>query len=254
MGTSRSASTPSGGGWSQVKSAITSHFSGHRSMSPKQLARDVVEAGNGFGVGRGGSGGGGGGGGMTGGVGRAVAGLGGFGGSVAGTGLDDGLRRLGLDELIGRSAAEVVSAIATHLTEKVDGVDAEVLRNALTDAILEAATLDQEADYTALEDGLQTFLAENGPAGLVETFLCHYVFDMIWINIEGYVQSRSSDENSFEAFMTAIEGVCRAEVRAAVQTTREQGTFDRLDWFGNDGRRVGREIVADLEGRFRNLQ
>lgn len=254
MGTSKSASTPSGGGWSAVKTAITSHFSGHRAMSPKQLARDVVESGGGFGVGRGGSGGGGSGGGMAGGAGGAVAGLGGFGGEIAESGLDEGLRKLGLDSLIGKSAVEVVAAIAHHLAEKVDGVDGEILRNALTDAILEAATLADDAEYESLADGLQTFIAESGVEGLVEVFLCHYVFDVIWVNIEGYVQSRSNDEASFEAFMSAIEGVCHAEVRTAIQDTREQGKFGKLDWFGNDGRRIGREVIADLESRFRNLQ
>ncbi|HVX11238.1 MAG TPA: hypothetical protein VHC22_08670 [Pirellulales bacterium] len=251
MGTSRSLRTPSGGGWSAVKTAITGHFSG-RSLSPRQLACDVVEAGNGFGVGRGA-------GGdrpisnISGSVGGATADLGGFGGGVAEGGLDAGLRTLGLDTSTGKSAAEVVSAVASHLAREVDGVDGEVLRNALTDTLLEAATLTVDADKGALERGLQTFLAENRAEGLVEAFLCHYVFDVIWINIESYVQSRCTDETSFQAFMSSVEEACRDDVRAAVGQAKERGRFDRLDWFGTDGRQVGREVIADLELRFRNL-
>jgi hypothetical protein len=235
-----------------VKTAITGHFSG-RSLSPRQLAHDVVEAGNGFGVGRGGAGGEGAVGNISAGVGGATAGLGGFGRSVAEGGLDTGLKSLGLDGSMGKSAAEVASAVASHLAQEVDGVDGEVLRNALTDALLEAAALTVDADYGAIERGLQTFLTENRPEGLVEAFLGHYVFDAIWINIESYVQSRCADETSFQAFMSTIDDACRADVRATVQQAKERGRFERLDWFGEDGRRVGRDVIADLELRFRDL-
>ena len=253
MGTSRSLSTPSGGGWKTVKTSITDHFSG-RTMSPRQLARDVVEAGNGFGVGRGGAEGGGAAASTSGEVGGATAGLAGFGGGVSEGGLDAALRTLGLDALIGKPAAEVVAAVAMQLAKELDGVDGEVLRNAVTDALLEAASLADGADYGALEQGLQTFLARNGPAYLVEAFLCHYVFDVIWINIESYVQSRCDDETSFQAFMSAIEEVCHADVHSAVRRAKERGRFDGLDQFGPEGRRVGREVIAELELRFRNLQ
>jgi hypothetical protein len=253
MGTSRSLRTPSGGGWKTVKTAITDHFSG-RATSPRQLARDVVEAGNGFGVGRGGAGGGGTGGSVCREVGGATAGLGAFGTGVAEAGLEAGLRMLGLDALIGKSPAEVLAAVASHLAQELDGVDGEVLRNAVIDALIEAASLTNGADGGSLEQGLRTFLATNGREGLVEAFLCHYVFDVIWINIESYVQSRCDDETSFQALRSAIEEVCHADVCAAVRRAKERGRFDRLDWFGTEGRRVGREVIAELELRFRNLQ
>jgi hypothetical protein len=152
---------------------------------------------------------------------------------------------------VGKSAIEVVSAIVEHLTRDASGVDGEVLRNALQETILEAAGLEAELGYRDLETGLQNFLAQAGVDGLIELFLCHYVFDAVWVAIEDYAQSRSNSEQSFEAFMSAIEEVCRDEVRAAVAEYREDGKFGQVDWFGADGRRIGDDLSAEIVGRLR---
>lgn len=262
MGTSKSLPMGSGGAWSSLKGDITSHFSGSRPVTAASVVRDTVRASGGFGAGgrgsRGGGGGGGGGsaggGGSGGRVGPVVGGLGGFGAAVRESGLDQALERLGLGDLAGKSPVEVVAAVAEHLAQTVEGPDGALLEDALREAILEASALQAGDDqYSDLEAGLAEFLGRNGAEGLVEIFLCRFVFDAVWSTIEGHVLSRATDQDAADAFMRAVEGVCDSQVRGQLDDARERGDFNNLDWFGADGLRIGRDIVTDIENRVRTM-
>ncbi|MHB1844895.1 MAG: hypothetical protein ACYCWW_08695 [Deltaproteobacteria bacterium] len=257
MGTSKSLGAGSGGAWSQLKGQLTGHFNRSRSVPIRGLVGDAVRAVGGIGVGGRGTGGGGGGArgsGVGGAIGPVVGGLGGFGAAVRDQGLAVGLDRLGLQDLVGKSAVEVVSAVADHLASAVDGLDGELMKAALSEAILEAAQLGDSDGFIDLEKGLQAFLNESGVEGLVEVFLCQFVFDAIWANIEGYVQSKAPDERATQAFMSAIEGVCVAEVRAVIDDARGRGDFGRTDWFGTDGQRIGRQVFQTIDTRLRAME
>ena len=260
MGTSKSLGAGSGGAWSHLKGQITGHFSGSRSVPIRGLVGDAVRAAGGVGVsGRGTGGGRGGGGGGAGGavggtIGPVVGGLGGFGAAVREQGLAVGLDRLGCRDLVGKSAVEVVAAVSDHLASSVDGLDGELMRSALSEAILEAAQLGDADGFVDLERGIQAFLNESGAEGLVEVFLCKFVFDAVWANVEGYVQSKSPDERATEAFMSAIENVCAVEVRATIDESRERGDFGQTDWFGADGQRIGHQIFQTIDSRLRSME
>jgi hypothetical protein len=117
MGTSKSISTPSGGDWSPLKQDISSQFGGGTPRcTPTALVGRTVQAAGGVGIlssiggpgrgqGRGGTGSG------SARISRTLQGLGGFGAFVATRGLGDALEQLGLVELRGRPAVEVVARI-----------------------------------------------------------------------------------------------------------------------------------------------
>jgi hypothetical protein len=261
MGTSRSIGTPSGGGWSAVRSDITAHFRGSRDVSPGQIVSGAIAAAGGLGfaphvyrtTGQSGGGGGGGASGhaarIVGSVrrtGRAVSGLGGFAGLVQTEGLGAALSRFNLGDLAGKPTVEVVARVAEELSKHADGVDGEVLRHSLQGAILEAAGLEDALDYQDLETGLQNFLNENGVAGLVELFLARYVFEAVWAAIEGHAADRSPDDAQLEALMSAVDDICRQGVRLVLDEKRREKTFDNVNWFGADGQSVAEGTVKDI--------
>ena len=254
MGTSKSLPTPSGGGWTKVKNDITDYLGGNRAITPDQIIGGTILAAGGLGT-RGSAGGGGGGGGGNPGsggraaVGRAASKLGGFATAVRDGGLDAGLRSLGLDELRGRPAAEVISRIAEHLAEDTSGLQGDLLSAALRDAILEAAALEADRGYQNLSDALQAYLARDGIEGLVESFLTHYVFDRVWSSVESHVERKSGGQSSSSALASAVENGCRAHVQALIDDMRDSRRFDGLDWFGRDGQAFGQEIAGTLEAR-----
>ena len=249
MGTSKSLPPGSGGAWTGLKGDITGHFSGSRSSSFGSIVGNAVRAAGGIGVGnRGGRGGS-----AGSSVGTVIGGLGGFAETVRDRGLTDGLEALGLGELEGKSAVEVVAIVADHLAAAVEGIDGELMREALREAIIESAALGERDGYADLEEGLQSFLREEGADGLVEIFLCKFVFDAVWANFEVHAQAKATDRNALEAFMNAIDGICASEVRGALDDARDRGEFNTMDWFGQDGRRIGREIFATIEARLRSM-
>ncbi|MDX2201036.1 MAG: hypothetical protein SF069_18935 [Phycisphaerae bacterium] len=276
MGTSASLPTPKGGKWTPVKNNITDCLGGG-DATPGQIVGGVVTAAKGLATntpspsrgpssgGRGGSGGGGGGGsggGRGGGggggggrarVGRGVSGLAGFGAAVAEGGLDAGLKSLGLDELRGKTAAEVVARIAERLAETSDGLEYELLSDAFRDTLLQAAALEGDAGYSNLEAALQSFIETHGIEGLVSGFLTRYVFDRVWGLIESHVDRKADTQSEAVSLSSAVEQVCRTEVEGVIADAKTQGRFDGIAWFDEEGRRIGRDIVADLEGRLAAL-
>lgn len=271
MGTQKSLPTPKGGDWTPVKRDINALMNGSDNVGPDQVVAGVVGAagglsfpsslgagsgGGGFGGGGRGSSGGGGGGSAGGSrpssVGRALSGLGGFGSALASGGLGAALDALGLGELRGKPAAEVVARIAEHMAAMADGLQLELLNATLRDAILDAAALEGDRTYENLEASLQSFLARDGIEGLVECFLTRYVFDRVWTLVENHIDLRSGSESETVAMSSAVERHCQSQVHTLVQDLRSEGQFDGVDWFGQAGQALGNRIVATLEFRLNN--
>ena len=255
MGTSASYSTPAGGQWSSVKRQVAAVLSGgSTSATAATIAGRTTAASGGLSFQRDGGGGGGGGGGVTRNrIAGVVSGVGGFGGAVRDNGLDAALAGLGLDSLRGRPAAEVASAVSEYLARDTEGLDAEFLQSALTDALLEAASLGDELGYDDFTQGLEEFVTTEGPEGLVQLFLEHYVFNALWARIEQHAVDRSSNAGALESLMTGVKGECDAQVRAQIEATRVAGRFENVDWFGRAGRELGMRIVRDIESRLSAL-
>jgi hypothetical protein len=200
-------------------------------------------------AGRGGDGGtsGGGTGGRS--VARAVSGLAGFGTALGAGGLTQALELLGIDDLRGKPAGEVISRIADHLSKDVNGLEQDVLRGAIQQAIYNAAELADDPTYENLEASLQTYLSREGVEGLIELFLTQYVFDRVWLLIEDYVNKRTDSQVDMSNMEAAVEQACRSNVHDEVDTYKTEGQFDNLDWFGQDGLRVAETVITDLEQR-----
>jgi hypothetical protein len=272
MGTSKNFPTPSGGEWTPLKNDITDKFNGSKNISADRIIGGTIRALGGIGapagtsrqssVGGGRSGGGSGGagqgsarGGGRGGrrsVSRVVSGLGSFGRSVQEGGLGQALDRLGLDDLRGRPAAEVIARIAEHLCEGEDSLQHEILVDALKDALLEAAALQEDGNYEDLESALQAFFEANGVEGLIQAFLSSYVFDRVWQAVQTHCETKGSAAAS-NALGVAVGQACRSHVDDLIGETKRAGTFQTIGWFGRGGVELADQLVFDLETRLRAL-
>ncbi len=233
-----------------MKSDITSTFSGTRDIPDGRIVSGVVSARGGIGGGGGSSAGGG----KTKGVTKAVSGLGGFGAVLVSSNLEKAINSLGLPDLKDKSATEIVSIIAERLSSDVSGIEAEALKKALQDAILEASQLTDEGTYADLEKSLQNFLQQDGIRGLVELFLAEYVFDFTWVFIEKYAQERAKDGKSLEAFMTAHKSICETKVKEKVNEISKSKSFNSVDWFGKEGQQLANTIVSEIQKALLSLK
>jgi hypothetical protein len=161
-------------------------------------------------------------------------------------GLADALQSLDLSDLEGRPAVEVIARLAERLADGLDGVDGEILETALNETILEAAQLEEELGFTDLEAALQTFLNEQGLSGLVELFLARFVSNLVTAAILDHVDQKTDGEAQTEALLSGIEIVCRDKARAVIERYQSDGRFNRVDWFGAAGKRLGRELADSI--------
>ena len=271
MGTSKSPKTPTGGAWTSPKKQLTENIGGgtsfdaHRfvrsalgalggiAMKPRSTsASDVRRASASTGGGatqRPRSPGGGTGGGATGGgaaLSGALRGLGGFGTQIGSTGLDSALGLLGLQELRGRPAAEVVARVAEHLSRNATGRQAEVLETALRDTIFDIAAVEDTGSYEDLEGALEVFITREGIEGFIEAFLSQYVFTAIWSYFENHVKTKT-DGLADDALTSAVESACRSLVSQELKAIRDSQQFDQVDWFGRAGQDFADRIVDQLQ-------
>lgn len=271
MGTSKSFATPKGGSWTALKTDISDYLGSDSDVTAEQLVgRTVSAAGLGLsglrsnatgGRARGGGGGTGGvrsrSGGRSGAaraVGSAVSGLAGLGSAIRSEGLEQALSRLGLAELRGRPAAEVLSRIAEKLASEADGPQKELIRAAMLEVLFEAADLEGPEGYDDLDASLQSFLEREGIDGLVESFLTKCVYDGIWFVIEQHVGMQSVANGDVKTMAMAMEAVCRSEVLAVMEESRTAGVFESTNWFGRSGQQLAQGIIRDLESRLRGLE
>lgn len=261
MGTSKAISTPKNGDWSRLKRTLTGAVSGSRPVPARDLAGQTVAAGGGFSAfsrpsGRGGGGGSGGGGGGSGprqsttrAAGRAAAGLGGFSSDVVSGGLEQALERLGLEDLRGKPAAEVIAQVADKLAD-IDGLEGDLLRSALRNAILEAAQLAAETGFDDLDAGLQEFVNTEGLEGLIGLFLTRFAYEYIVAVDHEHIAGMGTDNAGIATFEAGILYACRSEVRSTVEELKAAGRFENTDWFGAAGRKVGQDVAYAVEARF----
>lgn len=261
MGTSASFPTPTGGDWTPAKQAVTTALNQGAAASPAPLVAATMRAVGGLhglaggSVGRSGSGASRGGGGGSGGgatrrtASRAVAGVGGFGAAVRDEGLAKALSNVGLAELHGKSAAEVISRVAEHIAEGTEGLLYETVYGAFVQALYDAAALTDNSSFENLEAALQTFLKERGPEGLAELFLTHYVFGRVWTAIENHAASRANSNGEHEALLRSVHGWSRDQVRDLFEEYRSAGRFENANWFGNDGLKLADAICDAFVSR-----
>jgi hypothetical protein len=178
--------------------------------------------------------------------------LGGFGGAFQSGGLDGALGALGLGDLKGRPASEVIARIAEHLAEGDDPLQRDILSDALKDTLIEVAALEEGGEYKDLEAALQAFFDKNGVEGLVQSFLTNYVFDRVWNAVENHAEFKAEGAGA-EALGIAVGQACRSHVESLIQEVKAAGRFDKTDWFGPGGLKLGNELVAELEERLRAL-
>lgn len=261
MGTSKSMTTPRGGQWTDIKRDIRQYILGNSAVSPSKIVGSTIAAAGGLPVHSGpssGTGGGGGGGGAVSrtesirSIARAVSNLGGFGATLQNHNLNQALGSIGIADLRGRPAGEVISRIAEQLSNHVNGLQREVLRNAIQQAIFQAAELVDDLSYEDLEASLQSFLTDNGIEGLVELVLTQYVFDRVWLLLEDYVNLRDISPSDVSDVESAVEQVCRSNVNDIMQPYRTSNSLDDVDWFGSAGIRLAESAINALEQRLRN--
>ena len=271
MGTSKSLKTPAGGAWTSPKRQLTDYISGQTGtgapFDAQRFVRSALGALGGVAMkpraasasdlsGPGGTTGGGGrtqrgrtdgaGGSSGGALSSAVRGLGGFGSQVSSGGLDAALGFLGLQDLRGRPAAEVVAQVAEHLSSGATGRQAEVLEAALRDTIFDIAAVEDAGSYEDLEGALQSFMDREGIEGFIESFLSQYVFTAVWSYFENHAKSKT-DGASDEALVSAVESACRSLVSQELKAIRDSRQFERIDWFGNAGQSFADRIVSQLQ-------
>jgi len=163
------------------------------------------------------------------------------------------LGSLGLQDLRGRPAAEVVARIAEHLSHGATGRQAEVLETALRDTIFDIAAVEGTGSYEDLDAALESFIDREGLEGFIEAFLSQYVFTAVWSYFESHANSKG-DGTADEALASAVESACHSLVFQELKGVRDSQQFGSVDWFGSAGKRFAERIVNQLQSSVTGLQ
>ena len=245
MGTSKGIGLPTGGEWTPLKNDINNFAKNGETptRTPGSLLNgflaacggaDRIARGDGRATRGGGTGGGGGGG-----IGRAArnAGqnFGGFLSSVNTLGFDEALRERGLSDLIGHTAADVVTGLLDVLIGPASTLDEDATRDAFVD--LNGELVRDNAPYDELKRLYTESLNEQGTARLLARFFALYVFRLV---------SRYLSEKLLKQEPQDKRGHTLKSIKQTIKAKLDAELFDRdvarINWNGAEGRRITETI------------
>ena len=232
MGTSTNYDAPPS--WGPLKSQVT-RLAGEIAPSPvrvAELVRDfIAQNGGAAAVARGGG---------TLGSGKAAQAsarsLAGFVSLASDVGLAEALRRSGLQELIGRPVTDIILGLVDYCTgpgASIDEVDARNALSQLFDEILGDATDASEVEAILSGVGEGSDLAE-----LLEKFFGNYLCEQFCRVFYERLVKKHGDDRA-RSFLDEIRGF----VRSALANHVVGVNVTRVDWFGDQGRRVADDIM-----------
>ena len=140
-------------------------------------------------------------------------------------------------------ALSVVEQVAANLSRTILGLQGDVLRKSLQEALLDAAGPGYEPDGPDLEAGLSVFLQKKGTKGFLELFLSRYVFNTVWIRIQDAVQMQIQDQRLFTTTMHELDSLCRSLVKTVLDEWERDGKLDQL----HSDRQIAESLIRRLE-------
>jgi hypothetical protein len=257
MGTSTGYDMPKGGDWTPLKRDATkfvkddgAHGDNPNPVQPEALLSNFlrtcvtgggnarVRAGGGAGGGGaapgGGHGGeGGGGGGRS--FGRAARGtggaLGGFLSRVETVGLDEALREAGLEDLIGRPAAEVTAGLLDALAAPAGTLDEHAARKALE--VINAEMIGGAKNYAEVKDALKNALDKQGLERIVVIFFGEYLYQNFLRSVyKDWAKKVGADQAG-----RRLKSI-RDCIASALKSKFVNRDISKVHWKGREGRRI----------------
>lgn len=246
MGTSKGYDMPTGGDWTPLKLDATNFVKneGQGSVSPGKLLANYLKAnggarsiasGVGPATGASASGKHKAGGGPARRAGRA---LGGFLSSVGEIGLDAALRDVGLADLMGKPAKEVMAGLLDTLVEPGSTLDEHAARLAL--AKLNDDLLKGAETYEDVEHALSRAVDQQGISQILSSFFGHYLYERFcrdfyenWVKRVGSTQAARS--------LKSIKDYIVSRIKAKV-VARD---FKNVSWRTRDGLKLAQQVLQD---------
>jgi hypothetical protein len=239
---------PTGGQWTPLKNEATDfvHGTGGPEVNTTNLVTDFIRATGGFkglrrghggsapsgsrgsASGRSGKGGGGGGGSAA--IGTARN-LGSFLSRVGEVGLETALREKGLEEYIGKSAAEISDALLDEFAGPASTLDNAVAREALAE--LRDELLDDAATFADVEQRLEAKLNELGLFGILASFFGHYVFRLFCRNFyEDWLKKAGNSKTASKL------NEIRDYITSSLRTRLAGRKLGSTNWKGKEGTQI----------------
>jgi hypothetical protein len=238
MGTSKGYGMPTGGDWRPLKREATrfAKEGESSSVSPARLVRDyLMVSGGAHAFSRGKAGGG-----RDGRAARDIAkSLGGFLSSVASAGLDEALREIGLEELVGHPAEEISIALLNSLSDPANTLDQHAARLAL--AKLNDELLQGAESYEDVARRLSASLDQNGLRNILASFFGYYLFERFCRDFyEDWVRKVGS--STAGGLLKSIKDCIKNSLQAKL-TGHE---LSRLNWRGREGTRLAEQVMSEI--------
>ncbi len=242
---------PTGGDWTPLKTEASKFVKSDgadvnsANVSTAHLLSHYINVIKKYGYG--GSGGGGGtgpkgsGGSSRGGFGRAAAKtgqkLGGFLSRVATVGLNEALREIGLSDLIGKSAEDVVNGLTDAFTDPASSLDEEAARVALYE--LHSELLVECDTFEDVEESLKEVIEAPGIIKTIADFFGRYIYRIFCRDFyEGWQRKAGPDQAAQK--LDDVKGYIFSSIR-----NRFAGETTNKNWAGNEGLRASEQILKD---------
>jgi len=124
------------------------------------------------------------------------------------------------------SVTDVIREIAEHMTKNVKGLEGDVLRKSLQEALFFSLGTRSNQVGSKLHRPVTAFLRRRG-SGLLRRFLTLHLFNVVWLETSESFRAVAQTQNSFVQDMESLERLCQRVVDAAWRSQKIRGQLDR---------------------------
>src|SRR5690348_3679115 len=130
----------------------------------------------------------------------------------------------GMDD--SESLPDVIREIADDLTRNVKGLEGDVQRKSLQEALFFALGARSDHVGSRVNGSLRLFLRRKG-RGLLQRFLRLHLFNMVWLETSESFRTFARTDTSFVQDMESVERACQKIVDSAWRSQKIHGTINR---------------------------
>lgn len=115
------------------------------------------------------------------------------------------------------TATELVEHLANAFCPSFAGVESDLLKKSLQEALLTSIDLQGDASVSEFRELLQRFLRRHGTMGLVRLFVGLHMFNVVWFDLRQSDAMPRRSEQALAALISAVERACHAKANVAVR-------------------------------------
>lgn len=154
-------------------------------------------------------------------------------GNISSLGFTETLKKVGLDDLIGKNAIEVLSGIIDKLSGPGKLLEDAIARSALIEVLAELFEKENE-EYEVIEEDLTVSVDSQKLVELLELFIAEYIYQRLLSDLIERIENKAMSSNEVKK----REEELKEFIIKLIKFDLKEKDPLKIDWLGDEGKKI----------------